>query len=152
MNKTKITAFFVVTLLITPFVNNVTVDKAFDMIGVVFSVLIGFSITSLSIIATSKFSKRLYQIESSQNNSKTLLHEIVDKFYSNMTLYILTVVLIVFYLIIPKSDIVLCEKLNLTIVNFLKSAIIVMTFQSLFSSKILLKYFKQFIVQAAKDN
>lgn len=152
MNKTKITAFFVVTLLITPFVNNVTVDKAFDMIGVIFSVLIGFSITSLSIIATSKFSKRLYQIESSQNNSKTLLHEIVDKFYSNMTLYILTVVLIVFYLIIPKSDIVLCEKLNLTIVNFLKSAIIVMTFQSLFSSKILLKYFKQFIVQAAKDN
>ena len=140
------------TLLITPFVNNVTVDKAFDMIGVIFSVLIGFSITSLSIIATSKFSKRLYQIESSQNNSKTLLHEIVDKFYSNMTLYILTVVLIVFYLIIPKSDIVLCEKLNLTIVNFLKSAIIVMTFQSLFSSKILLKYFKQFIVQAAKDN
>lgn len=141
-----------VTLLITPFVNNVTVDKAFDMIGVVFSVLIGFSITSLSIIATSKFSKRLYQIESSQNNSKTLLHEIVDKFYSNMTLYILTVVLIIVYLIIPKSDIALCEKLNITIINFLKSSIIIMTFLSLFSSNILLKYFKQFIVQAAKDN
>ena len=152
MNKTKIIISFVVILLITPFVNNVAVDKAFDMIGVVFSVLIGFSITSLSIIATSKFSKRLYQIESSKNNSKTLLHEIVEKFYSNMTLYILTVVLIVLYLIVPKSDVVLCEGLNITMINFLKSAIIVMTFLSLFSSKVLLKYFKQFIVQAAKDN
>lgn len=44
------------------------------------SITTGFTITALSIIATSNFSKDLYKKEAPDDNSKSLLHQLVGKF------------------------------------------------------------------------
>ena len=47
------------------------------------SIAIGFCITSLSLIATTKFfSKNLHSRQSKNSNDKTLLHELVQIFQS----------------------------------------------------------------------
>lgn len=59
-------------------------DKAFSDIVTFISIATGFSITSLSIIATSTFSKNLYQKEDSKDRSKTLLHVLVGNFKNSI--------------------------------------------------------------------
>ncbi len=99
------------------------------------SITTGFTITALSIIATSKFSQILYSMESEEDNSKTLLHELVDKFKSATKIFLITIALILlfpfvaiydayyFYLFsycIEPSDIIKSIVFSLTILSFYK--------------------------------
>lgn len=99
------------------------------------SITTGFTITALSIIATSKFSQKLYSIESEEDNSKTLLHELVDKFKSATKIFLITIALILifpfvslydsnnFYLLtycIEPSHIIKSMVFSLTILSFYK--------------------------------
>src|SRR3989339_122143 len=72
-------------------------DKAFSDIVTFISIATGFSITSLSIIAISNFSKNLYLKEDSKDNSKTLLHVLVGNFKNSIYFFTFTVSLILLY-------------------------------------------------------
>ena len=69
-------------------------SKTFENILTFMSVTIGFSITALSIIATSSFAKDLYKQEAPKDNSKTLLHQLVGKF-SNATIAFTTAITLI---------------------------------------------------------
>lgn len=79
-------------------------DKAFDIISTFISITIGFSITALSIIATSPFSKKLYSIEYENDNSKSLLHILVNKFKNSTIVFFLCIVLIIIYKYFPDEE------------------------------------------------
>src|SRR5690606_3383428 len=72
-------------------------DKAFSDIVTFISIATGFSITSLSIIATSSFSKNLYLKEDIKDRSKTLLHVLVGNFKNSIFYFTFTVCLILLY-------------------------------------------------------
>lgn len=72
-------------------------SSAFGDIVTFLSIIIGFTITALSIIATSKISQELYNRESKRNNSKTLLHELVDEFKYSTILFTSIIALILLY-------------------------------------------------------
>jgi hypothetical protein len=61
------------------------------------SIIIGFTITALSIIATSTLSQKLYNKELKNDNSKTLLHKLVDKFKYSTILFTFIIALILIY-------------------------------------------------------
>ena len=72
-------------------------SSAFTSILTFLSIIAGFSITALSIIETSNFSKELYLKESPKNNSLTLLHELISIFKNATLLFIITIILILLF-------------------------------------------------------
>lgn len=98
--KKVIRIFLLITSysIIFYFVNNYDCGnpKSFPTILTLLSILTGFTMTALSIIATSNFSQTLYNIESKTNNSLTLLHDLVSEFkYATIffTVNILTILI-----------------------------------------------------------
>ena len=85
--------------------------KSFDMILTILSVLLGFALTAISVIATSSYSVKLYNIEDSKDNSKTLLHILIDKFKSFIywSLATLISILLFRYLGADKWTTMICE-------------------------------------------
>lgn len=69
-------------------------ESAFGNIITFFSIIIGFCVTALSIISTSNFANDLYKKEDSEDNSKTLLHNLVDAFTKCALGATLTIILI----------------------------------------------------------
>ena len=72
-------------------------STAFGDLVTFLSIIIGFTITALSIIATSTLSQKLYNKELKKNNSKTLLHKLVDKFKYSTILFTFIIALILVY-------------------------------------------------------
>jgi len=72
-------------------------SSAFDDIVTFLSIIIGFTITALSIIASSKISQELYNKELKNNNSKTLLQELVDEFKYSTFLFTFVIALVLLY-------------------------------------------------------
>jgi len=72
-------------------------DKVFSDIVTFISIGCGFSITSLSIIATSSFSRKLYLTQDPKDNSRTLLHILVGNFKDSIFYFTTTVCLILVY-------------------------------------------------------
>ena len=72
-------------------------SSAFGDLVTFLSIIIGFTITALSIIATSTLSQKLYNKELKNDNSKTLLHKLVDKFKYSTILFTFIIALILIY-------------------------------------------------------
>ena len=100
-------------------------ENVYDIAFTYLSITIGFIVTSITIIASSGFSKVLYSKQDPKNNSRTLLHNLLWKFESTLILYSLPMILILISPIItwnPKYEILqkLCNAslLVLTISTF----------------------------------
>jgi len=116
------------------------------------SIVMGFSITALSLIANSNFSKELYKQESSNDNSKTLLHEFVEKFKSSIVLFISTILVILIYTLLE-------EKIRYTynlgeftfnLKGLLFGVVFYLILRSVYSFFSLTKMFSKFVIQSAK--
>lgn len=126
-------------------------NKAFDVVATFLSITTGFTITALSIMATSPFSRNLYEKESSKNNSKTLLHELVDKFKTSMMLFIMTISLIALLNLFKEEYISTAftfYKTKFTTIEILKSTILYFSILSLVSFVILFNTFSKFVVKS----
>ena len=127
-------------------------DLAFGHIITFLSIITGFCITALSIISTSNFAKELYKLEDPKDNSKTLLHNLIDTFRNCILSSSITIVLILatFYF----SNIVFCR------IEFLKTFISVKTvivggiwYFTIVAIIIFIKLvflFSKFVIQSAK--
>lgn len=76
-------SFFITTVAAIYFLENkykIDFSEKFSDLLSFLSIAIGFCITSLSLIATTKFSRNLYEIESGKSSNRTLLHELVEHF------------------------------------------------------------------------
>lgn len=126
-------------------------NKAFDVVATFLSITTGFTITALSIMATSPFSRNLYEKESSKNNSKTLLHKLVDKFKTSMMLFIMTISLIALLNLFKEEYISTAftfYKTKFTTIEILKSTILYFSILSLVSFVILFNTFSKFVVKS----
>ena len=143
------------TIIILVLAINVDLNsKAFDVVATFLSITTGFTITALSIIATSPFSKNLYEQESKVNNSKTLLHELVDKFKTSMILFIVTITLIIFLNLFSDDYVSTPIKLfenKLSLLVILKSTILYFSIMSLTSFIILFDTFSKFVIKSGKS-
>lgn len=97
------TIAFLLTILLFSTVCNFDNANAFDTVATFLSITIGFTITALSIIATSSFSKELYKTEDEKDNSKTLLHVLINLFKTSTLIFISTIGLILIYKFFPTS-------------------------------------------------
>jgi len=126
-------------------------DKAFSDIVTFISIATGFSITSLSIIAISNFSKNLYLKEDSKDNSKTLLHVLVGNFKNSIYFFTFTVSLILLYKYFDLTCyIIVVREIKMDIIKTFSSIIWYFTILAIIRFIILVKIFTQFVLQTAK--
>lgn len=135
-------------------------DNNFEMMMSFMSITIGFSITALSMIATSVFSKKLYKIEDQRNNSRTLLHILVNTFKLSTFLFIGNIFLIFLYSILTKNFLATnlvsyqlglsSERTEVSLENFFQAIIWTTLFLSIYEFTKLLKFFFDFVIQSAK--
>lgn len=124
--------------------------KSFEVIATFLSIFIGFCFTALSIVSTSKFSKKLFQLESINNNSKTLLHELIDEFKYAIIYSSICIIQIIIYFTLDETDkYILFENSHITIKFLLSYLIILFTIISFFYYFKLVKNFLQFILKEA---
>jgi len=157
MRTIKLICYTVLSFIVVLFFStvwNYNNIAAFSDIATFLSITIGFSITALSIISTSSFSKYLYSIENDQNNSKTLLHNLVDKFKTSITIFISTIGLILLFKFIPHPGKTLfyikSHEISFNII--LKSLIWYMTIISFLTFFNLFGKFSKFIIKSATKN
>jgi hypothetical protein len=153
LKKIPLIIFSIVVILIFTLKININ-NKAFDVVATFLSITTGFTITALSIIATSPFSKNLYDQESKADNSKTLLHELVDKFRASMMLFMATISLIVFLNLFPENyvaTIITIFKARITTIEILKSTALYFSISSLISFVILFSTFSKFVIKSGKS-
>lgn len=152
MKKNNILRILIAVILIPVFMTllNFNNCEAFSSILTFLSIVSGFSITALSIIATSNFSKELYKIESEINNSRTLLHELIDLFQNSTLLFISTIILILLYQFFNNIDYTLfyLYKFEISIKVILKSIIWCLTIFSFMAFINLLLNFSKFIIKS----
>ncbi len=72
---------------------DVETSSSFEMMMGFMSITIGFSVTALSVVASSKFSKTLYGKQGSSNN-KTQLHDLIDLFKNANFLFLFNIAII----------------------------------------------------------
>ena len=141
------------TLLLLSTKLNFDNEGAFDTISAFLSISTGFSITALSIIATSSFSKKLYRIEDAKDNSKTLLHTLVGQFKLSTFAFIVTIGLIVLFKFIPDEEVCLLTiksyKISCSII--LKSTIWYMTLVSFYEFIGLFRTFTKFVIKSGTN-
>lgn len=127
-------------------------SKTFENILTFMSVTIGFSITALSIIATSSFAKDLYKQEAPKDNSKTLLHQLVGKFTNSTIAFTTAITLILCYSFIEPVEINSFEfwHTKISIKSILSGLIWYLTFASIWFFIDLIKLFSKFVIQSAK--
>jgi hypothetical protein len=118
-------------------------QNAFNTLATFLSVTIAFTITAFSAFATSKFSKELYLQEDINNNSKTLLNNLVDLFKRAMWVFTLTIILILIY---QSFD---CKTFK-GILCYIKLIIWILAILSFYFFIKLFNKFTQFVTQTAK--
>jgi len=143
--------FFLFFLFVTVF--DFDNDEVFSSILDFLSIMTGFSITALSIIAVSKFSKELYKIEDSKDNSMTLLHRLVHKFKVSTMLYIFTIFFILLYGFLPqkKPVIVAIGDFEIYISVFIKGLVWSFTILCLYKFVELFWMFSDFVIKSVKS-
>lgn len=156
MKVIKPIIFIVVILLIVSLFSTVwNYDNvsAFDIIATFLSITIGFTITALSIIATSSFSKELYKTENKKDNSKTLLHVLINLFKTSTFIFISTIGLILVYKFFPASENVkpmfFIKSYPITFLVLLKSTIWCLTIISFYFFTKLIENFAKFVIKTA---
>lgn len=144
---------FLLTALLFSTVWNFDNSIAFDTIATFLSITIGFTITALSIIATSSFSKELYKTEDEKDNSKTLLHVLINLFKTSTFVFIATIGLILAYKFIPTPKTVeptfLIKSYPITFLILLKSVIWCLTIISFYFFIRLFETFAKFVIKTA---
>lgn len=128
--------------------------QAFNYIITFLSIAAGFNVTALSIVANSQFSTRLYSIEDKEDNSKTLLHRLVDMFKHSIGVFLVTIGLILLYFFIngDKEDatvLMTVKDISLTIPKILKAFIWYGTLVSFIKFNELLITFSKFVIKSA---
>jgi hypothetical protein len=128
-------------------------SEVFDIIATFLSITIGFTITALSIIATSQFSKRLYKVESDKDNSKSLLHILVDSFKKSTIFFIGTIALIIFLGLFPENEMLSFYFLGTQydFINILKTTILIFTIISFLSFIDLFYTFSKFVIKSGSE-
>ena len=127
-------------------------DKAFSDIVTFISIAAGFSITSLSIIATSSFSKSLYLKENSKNRSQTLLHVLVGNFKNSLFFFTFTICLILIYKYIDLCNYAIFIKTySFDLIKIFSGCIWYFTFLSIVRFIILVNIFGRFVLQSARQ-
>ncbi|WP_410879489.1 hypothetical protein [Myroides sp. DW712] len=127
-------------------------SKAFGDILAFLSIVTGFVVTGLSIIATSSFSKELYKQEDTKDNSKTLLHILVEKFVKSTKASVITIVLILLYFFIDGAKLKVYEfwETEISFKHILSSMIWLSTVFSVIYFVCLIDIFAKFVIQTAK--
>lgn len=121
------------------------------------SIAIGFCITSLSLIATTKFSQALYNIQSRNRNDKTLLHELIQIFQTANYYFLILICLIICYLFIENifkgNSIHIKHNIlwQIEIKNIFQSCITSLIFISLYKFYKLIQILGKYVIQAAKE-
>ena len=156
MKKSKKIFFVIISVLVViVFATFLDFDnsKAFESIITFLSITTGFTITALSIMANSIFSKQLYQIEEDKDNSKTLLHTLVYQFKNSTLLFVATIALILLYYFIDDKEIiwktVAILNYNFSFPIILKSIIWYLTILSFLNFIKLLLLFSKFVIKNA---
>jgi hypothetical protein len=91
------------TLFFTAFwIFDIKANEQFEMMIGFMSITIGFSVTALSVFASSSFAKELYK-RSGKSNNKTQLHEFIDLFKSANLLFITNIALIFSHSLFSKT-------------------------------------------------
>lgn len=124
---------------------------AFDTIATFLSITIGFTITALSIIATSAFSKNLYNLQDENDNSRTLLHVLINQFRKATFIFISTIALIILYKFLPKESYLIFNLKGylITILVLIKSLVWTLTILSFLSFCKLFYTFSKFVTKSA---
>lgn len=127
-------------------------SSTFDHILTFLSVTTGFTITALSIIATSNFSKELYKKDAPTDNSKTLLHLFVAKFEKSTITFASAIILILIFSLVEPIKFKEWSLFNtvISLKTVLSGLIWFLTFRSIFLFLDLLKMFSKFVIQSAK--
>ncbi len=148
----KYTFLLILTIVIILTIFFDTNKSAFNEIITFISIAIGFSITSLSIIATSKFSKNLYNKESKKDNSKTLLHELVDDFQYSIYLFTSTICLILLLKFINLDEYNLrFWKIEIDFIEVLVNFCWSLTIISIYEFIKLFNLFSKYVIKSAKE-
>ena len=90
-------------------------ELAFGHIITFLSIITGFCITALSIIATSNFAQELYKIDNSKDNSISLLHNLTNIFRNCILYSSTTIVLVLFFYYFSNIEFCRFEFLNTSI-------------------------------------
>ena len=127
-------------------------SSTFGHILTFLSVTTGFTITALSIIATSNFSKDLYKKEAPDDNSKTLLHQLVAKFEKSTITFVSAIILILVFSLVEPTNFKEWSFSNtvISLKTVLSGLIWFLTFRSIWLFLDLLKMFSKFVIQSAK--
>jgi hypothetical protein len=125
--------------------------SAFDTIASFLSITSGFTITALSIIATSPFSLSLYQLEDKKDNSRTLLHILVGEFRNSMYLFISTITLILIhkFFLFSQNTLFHLKCFPISLFGISKSIIWYLTTLSIISFISLFIKFSKFVTKSA---
>jgi hypothetical protein len=126
------------------YINMSNFEDNYSNILTYLSIIIGFVITSVTIIGTSQYSRILYEKQDPSDNSKTLLHNLIDSFKFTLIFYFIPMLLIILDTVIPwkKPSIIMYKSYSITIFLFT-----IWTFPILF---IQFKKMLKFILQNAK--
>lgn len=127
----------------------------FEIIATFLSITTGFTITALSIIATSSFSKNLYKMEKKDDNSQSLLHVLISKFKSSTFLFVLTIGLIIFHGFFDEKFIGPIFRIygnSFSVIELIRAAILYTTLLSFISFVILFKTFAKFVTKAGAQS
>ncbi len=155
MKKVRKIFFFIISvILVLLFATYLNFDNsnAFESIVTFLSITTGFSITALSIIANSTFSKQLYSIEDDKDNSKTLLHTLVDQFLNSTIIFVLTIAMILLYFFLGKVgcwQTLVILKYDLSFPILLKAIIWYLTLLSFWKFIALLQIFTKYVIKSA---
>ena len=144
---------FLFIILLFSTVWNFDNSSAFDTVAIFLSITIGFTITALSIIATSSFSKDLYKTEDKKDNSKTLLHILINLFKTSTFIFIFTIGLILTYKFFPTPKIIeptfFIKLYPISFFIILKSTIWCLTIISFYYFIRLFETFAKFVIKSA---
>ncbi len=124
---------------------------AFDTIASFLSITTGFTIAALSIIATSPFSQSLYKFEAKNDNSKTLLHQLVDKFRNSTYIFIATIgCILIFKFFEPPRKLLFCvSTYQITLYDLVKTTVWYLTVCSFITFIELFDTFSKFVTKSA---
>lgn len=148
--KSTIKLFFFVLIVVLLTLITKTNQTAFNEIITFISIAIGFSITSLSIIATTKFANNLYKKESKKDNSKTLLHELVDKFRNSIYLFTLTICVILIAKLVTVEEYKIAI-INIDLVEILTNICWSITIIAIYEFIELFNLFSKYVIKSAKE-
>lgn len=157
MKKILLILKFILFLILNMFVLLYKIDtseKLSDFLSFL-SISIGFCLTSLTLIATTKFSKNLYERRSTVNN-KTLLHELVDKFQEANLCFFAIIFIIFSHIVLQKTDglffklIIIFDK-EYSINTLFQSQVIFLMLIGLRSFFELISIVGQYVIQSSKS-